>query len=74
MAVLNFVVSSFIAQFNETEYEFNINIYSPIGTVVFEALFIINPSITDEFLSFDIIMTDEFVGESTNYGDFWING
>ena len=71
---LNFVVLSFIAQFNETEYEFDINIYSPIGTVVFEALFIISPNVTVEFLSFDIIMTDELVGESTINGDFLING
>ena len=60
--------------FNETEYEFNISIYSPIGTVAFEALFIISPNVTVEFLSFDIIMTDELVGESTINGDFLING
>ena len=38
------------------------------------ALFIINPNVTVEFLSFDIIMTDELVGESTINGDFLING
>ena len=69
----SFADSSIIAQFNEAEYEFDIDIYSPIGTVVFEAVFIINPNITVE-LSFDIIMTDEFVGESTINGDFLING
>ena len=41
---------------------------------MFEALFIINPNVTVEFLSFDIIMTDELVGESTINGDFLING
>ena len=41
---------------------------------MFEALFIINPNVTVEFLSFDIIMTDELVGESTIDGDFLING
>ena len=41
---------------------------------MFEALFIINPNVTVEFLSFDIIMTDELVGESTINGDFMING
>ena len=70
----SFLVPSFIAQFNASEYEFDINIYSPIGTVVFEALFIINPNVTVEFLSFDIIMTDEILGESSIDGDFLING
>ena len=60
--------------FNETEYEFNISIYSPPGTVAFEALFIISSNVTVEYLSFDIIMTDELVGESTINGDFLING
>ena len=62
--------------FNASEYEFNINIYSPI---VFEALFILNPNVTVEYLSFDIIMMDEIVGESNVDGsdtieDFLING
>ena len=56
------------------EYEFNISIYSPNGTVVFEALFTINPNVTVGFLSFDIIMMDEIVGESNIDGDFLING
>ena len=38
------------------------------------ALFIINPNVTVEFLSFDIMMTDELVGELTINGDFLING
>ena len=59
---------------NASEYEFDINIYSPIGTVVFEALFIIIPNVTVDSLSFDIIMTDEIVGESSIDGDFLING
>ena len=71
---MNFAVPSFIGQFNPSEYEFNISIYSPTGTVVFAALFIINPNVTVEFLSFDIIMTDELVGESTISEDFLING
>ena len=69
-----YIVPSIIAQFDATEYEFDINIYSPIGTVVFEALFIINPNVTVEYLSFDIIMMDEMVGESNIEGDFLING
>ena len=71
---LFYTVTSFIAMFNETEYEFDISIYSPIGTVVFEAFFVISPNVTVESLSFDIIMTDGLVGESTINGDFLING
>ena len=66
--IIYFLVPSFIAQFNATEYEFDINIYSPIGTVVFEAVFIINPNVTVEYLSFDII-NEEYSGD----GDFLIN-
>ena len=49
---------------------------------MFAALFIINPNVTVEFLSFDIMMTDELVGvgesnvvgESTSVdGNFLIN-
>ena len=69
----HFIVPSPIAQFNESEYEFYINIYSPIGTVVFEALFIIHPNVTVEYLSFDIEMIDEIVGESSTDEDFLIN-
>ena len=62
--------------FDATEYEFDINISSPIGTIVFEALFIINPNVTVEYLSFDIIMMDdhEMVGESSVDENFLING
>ena len=62
---------SFIAQFNATEYEFDINIYSPVGTVVLEALLIINPNVTVEHLRFDIIMMDKMISDD---GDFLING
>ena len=68
-----FYVVSFNAQFSASEYEVDIDIYSPIGTVVLEALFIINPNVTVEYLSFDIMM-DEMVGESSVGGDFLING
>ena len=69
------IATSFIAQFDATEYEFDVNICSPNGTVVFEALFIINPNVTVEYLSFDIILADdEIVGELSDDGDFLING
>ena len=63
------------AQFNATEYEFNISIYSPNGTVAFEALFTINSNeCTVEYLRFDIMM-DKVIGESSVVdGNFLING
>ena len=70
----SFADSSIIAQFNEAEYEFDIDIYSPVGTLVFEALFIINPNVIIEFLSFDIITTDELEEETNVDRDFMING
>ena len=66
-----------VVQFNVTEYEFDINIYSPIGTVVFETSFTINSNeYTVEYLSFDIITMDEtqMIGESNVDEDFLING
>ena len=75
MCSVYFAVTSFIAQFNALEYEFDINIYSPIGTVVFEALFIINLNVTVEFLSFDIIVEESrAVREPIVNRDFLING
>ena len=40
---------------------------------MFGALFIINPNVTVEYLRFDIIFTDELVGESS-VEIFFING
>jgi len=53
---------------NATEYEFDFNVYSPLGTVVFEAIFIAeNP---DDLL----ILSANFDGQQTNYDPFSING
>ena len=41
---------------------------------MFEALFIINPNVTVEFLSFHIITADELEEETGVDGDFMING
>ena len=70
----SFVFAVFIGQFNASEYEFDVNIYSPIGTVLFEALFIINPNVTIGLLAFDIITTEEVIGEASVNEDFLING
>ena len=64
------LASSFIAQFNASEYEIDVNICSPNGTVIFEVLFIINPNVTVEYLSFDM---DDMVGEASVDGGFLIN-
>ena len=73
IAAIIFYVASFIAQFSGSRYEVDIDINSPIGTVVLETLFIINPNVTVKYLSFDIMM-DETVEESSVGGDFLING
>ena len=78
MSIINYnyflLAPPYIGMFNPTEYEFDINIYSPNETVIFEVFFIIHPNVTVEYLSFDIIMMDEMVGESSVDGDFMING
>jgi len=40
------VPSGYLTIFNATHYEFDVNVYSPIGTVVFEALLLVE--MTDE--------------------------
>ena len=78
MSIINYnyfpLAPPYIGVFNLTEYEFDINIYSPNETVEFEAFFIIHQNVTVEYLSFDITMMDEIVGESSVDGDFLING
>ena len=78
MSIINYnyflLAPPYIGMFNPTEYEFDINIYSLNETVEFEAFFIIHPNVTVEYLSFDITMMDEMVGESSVDGDFLING
>ena len=32
--------AGYLIELNATEYEFDVNVYSPVGTVVFEALFV----------------------------------
>ena len=66
-------IASFIAQFSALEYEIDFDFYSPNGTVVLEVLFIINPNVTVEYLSFDIMVV-EMVGGSNVDGDFLVNG
>ena len=45
LCILYTVSPGYVVAFNATEYEFDVNVYSPNGTVVFEALlFAENPS------------------------------
>ena len=51
--------------FNATEYEFDVSVYSPNGTVVFEALLLV------EDLSVITVIRVNFVGNVDNY---YVNG
>ena len=55
-------------RFNATEYEFDVNVYSPVGTVVFEALIF-----AENYINL-VIMVATFSGSEPNYGRFSING
>ena len=68
MCVLYTVSPGYVIAFNATEYEFDINVYSPVGTVVFEALlFVENPN------NFTLIGVN-FAGPETKYSPYSING
>ena len=53
--------------FNATEYEFNVNVHSPVGTVVFEALLTV-----ENVGQFHMLVN--FAGVSVDYGPYSING
>ena len=65
-AVLNLVSPGYIIAYNATEYEFDVNVYSPVGTAVFDALLMI------EHLPDTIIVVVKLVGGDAN--SFAING
>jgi len=57
--------------YNATEYEFDVNVYSPIGKVVFEALIIV------ENINRFTIINVAFMGSDSNgheYGPYSLNG
>ena len=72
------VPSDFIGLFNATQYAFDFSIYASYGTVVFVAQYSVNPSVTLEYLSFDIMLTSMMIGEADIIGEagapFLING
>ena len=62
------VSPGYVIAFNATEYEFDVNVYSPAGTVVFEALiFAENPNSL-------VTMGAAFSGTEADYGPYSING
>jgi len=61
------VSAGYFVTFNATEYEFDVNVYSPLGTVVFEAILIAeNPGNLS-------ILSVNFDGAITEYGPYTIN-
>ena len=60
------VPTGYIITYNATEYEFDVNVYSPVETVVFEALLI-----TENITFFTISI--EFMGNSSQYSPYSIN-
>ena len=68
MCILYTVSPGYVIAFNATEYEFDVNVYSPTGTVVFEALLFAENS------SSLITMGAAFGGTEADYGPYSING
>ena len=62
------VSAGYVITYNATEYEFDISVYSSVGTVVFEALLV-----TENINDF-VIITANFSGDINDFGPFSING
>ena len=60
--------AGYLIAFNATEYEFDINVYSSVGTVVFEALLVA------ENINADFFIRVNFNGAATEFGRYSING
>ena len=67
MCVLYIVSPGYVLALNATEYEFDISVYSRVGTVVFEALLFVEN--TNNFTS----IVANFAGPETEYSPFSIN-
>ena len=63
------VPAGYIITFNATEYEFDVNVYSPIGTVVFEALLIAEN--INNFFTISVTFSGD---DETQYSPYSING
>ena len=62
------VSPGYIIAFNATEYEYDINVYSPVGTIVFEVLLDV------ENFADTIAITVTLAGNADNFGHYSING
>ena len=62
------MAAGYYIAFNASEYEFDVNVYSPIGTVVFEALLIA------ENVSNLLTIASNFAGARREFGPYSING
>ena len=68
LCVLYTVTLGYVLALNATEYEFDVSVYSPLGTVVFEALLFVENA--NNFTS----IVANFAGTGTEYSPFSING
>ena len=69
ISILLYLVSpGYVIRFNASEYEFDVNVYSPVGAVVFEALLI------TENLNELATLTANFHGHPEAYGPYSLNG
>ena len=62
------VSPGYITTFNATQYEFDVNVYSPVGTVVFESLLVV------ENINDLLIMIVNFEGSRHEFVPFSLNG
>ena len=62
------VSTGYYIALNASEYEFDVNVYSPVGTVVFEALLIAEN--VNDLLTVGV----NFAGRQTAFGPYSING
>jgi len=61
------VPAGYYIAFNSSEYKFDVNVYSPVGTVVFEAL-LVAENINDL-----LTIAVNFAGAPTEFGPYSIN-
>ena len=68
LCILYTVSVGYVLEFNATEYEFDVSAYSPVGTVVFEALLFVENQNTF------ITIAAGFTGTELEYLPYSING
>ena len=69
ISILLYSVSpGYLITFNASEYEFDVNVYSPVGTVVFEALLI-----TENLTELTLVRAS-FRGIPEEYNHYSLNG